>query len=173
MAGSEHRDLAADNLRVAHPDPASSTGNAAALGRGAERRAHVRGGRYFKYRPPSGSSGTVRSDSCGPDSTEERPDLIVFWNLSRGGQGGEGGAVRGRPRLGDHGTSDGASTAQRQRSSTATITLLEGAPASHAAALVPIDPCCLSWFQRSSALGLAAAHVRGAPRDSVLSAISW
>ena len=63
-------------------------------------------------------------------------------------------------------TGDGASTAQRQQSSTATIALLEDAPASHGAALVLIATCCLSWFQRSTALGLAAAHVRGAPGEA-------
>ena len=35
------------------------------------------GGRYFIYRPPLGYLETVRSDMCGSDPAEPRPDLVV------------------------------------------------------------------------------------------------
>ena len=85
-------------------------GSPAPIARAALRRATTRGGRYFKYRPPTGSLPAVRSSTCGPDhagsaqagTRSSSPGRLLAWQLAgaRGGAPPEalpGGAQATRP----------------------------------------------------------------------------
>jgi hypothetical protein len=124
--GSGQRDLAADDERVVRPHPASSAGNAAALWRREELRAHIRGGRYFKYRPPLGHREP--SDRTVVAWIRQSSDRTCSFSGTRAA-GPKRGRGRGgsRPAQVGHGTWDGVSSAQQQRSSTVTTALLEDA----------------------------------------------